>query len=571
MHKSTPLIFLLVVCSVTAFGQWTDVLNNNINFEVLVTESRYSGDNDFDGNADPAVGTYIEIVNANLEYSECVTWDCEAPCTYTNYNDLDGISAEDLPFDSKIYAELYAHESDATNVNECDYHVGDDHNFASAATFRDGSEEILVVYPNVNFYPCAWNQWLGDGSSLLYPNSSIWDQKMKTIWRYTHGDDISDPLDFGTLADQNAVSDVNSNRELIYTPTVAVQYNSLDNSVNISPDIYYSFTLSANANVTISTGNPHTNFDTYLKLFTEQGAFLVLNDDYGTGTSSLINEDLCAGTYIFLVEGFGINEGVFEVSVEAEYYASTQPTVTPTVYNTSCEDATDGSVYWTIGGGLPPYSNFWESDPVGQSNQTGLGVGQYVASVEDACGVLSAAFVSVENGDDQNPTANCVSSVDVLVSGSGQTQLNPMDVDNGSTDNCGIDVMVVNPALYDINDVGANNATLTVYDDNGNFSECQFTANVQNVTSISETENSEGRLVVYPNPSDGLFNLEVAELSSNDNAILMIVDNLGRTVYSETITSNTNRLDLSELSSGIYSCILQNGETISKTDIAILK
>ncbi len=564
---ATLTSFLLLSDSVSA--QWTDVVNNNINFEIRIKENYYGGDNDFDGNADPAITTYIEIDNTGLVYNECTDWDCSAPCSYTNFHSSDRLTGEDMPFDSEFYAEIEAHESDASH-SECIYQTGDDHEYSEWANFRSGQQTMLVVYPHIDFYPANWNRWLAGGNTAwLYPNSSVWDQQLESTWRYTHGDEFGDPLSFGTLINQQIRSDVNSNRDVDHSYQTDLHYYNHDDSTNASPDVFYSFTLTSVATVTISTDHAETGFDTYLKLFDENATLLAEDDDSGSGERAVITKDICeAGTYIFMVEGYGPLTGVFKVSVEAEY-STAQVTISPNITHVSCPGAMDGLVVWGVSGGLPPYNRMWESNASGGVEED-LAIGSYVASVEDACGTFSAAFIEVENGDDTNPVANCISYTDITVSGSGQTSIAPSSLDNGSTDNCGITQTILTPSIFTAANAGPNNAIFTVYDANGNTDTCAVTVNVQVITGIEEPI-SQRDILVFPNPGSGLFKFDFSSVEISEGAMLVILDNLGRVVFSNPITSTIHDFDLSNLSPGIYHCALQNTQAIINTEMVVIR
>ncbi|MEY3050908.1 MAG: hypothetical protein RLY31_693, partial [Bacteroidota bacterium] len=61
----------------------------------------------------------------------------------------------------------------------------------------------------------------------------------------------------------------------------------------------------------------------------------------------------------------------------------------------------------------------------------------------------------------------------------GQASLSVAQVDNGSTDACGIDTMFISQTGFDCSHIGPNTVTLTVTDNNGNTSNCQSTVTVQ--------------------------------------------------------------------------------------------
>lgn len=98
----------------------------------------------------------------------------------------------------------------------------------------------------------------------------------------------------------------------------------------------------------------------------------------------------------------------------------------------------------------------------------------------------------------------------------------------------------------------------------GNGSGCDQTetlAITSIVASIFETSVLNTR--IYPNPSTGVFNIE---LDTKDMVNLSILDLSGKVVYTEQYAGSTHHLDLSQLVSGIYLLTLQTteGHAISK-------
>ncbi|MBK6953144.1 MAG: T9SS type A sorting domain-containing protein [Crocinitomicaceae bacterium] len=88
------------------------------------------------------------------------------------------------------------------------------------------------------------------------------------------------------------------------------------------------------------------------------------------------------------------------------------------------------------------------------------------------------------------------------------------------------------------------------------------TVEIIDVTAIKEKENN---LVVYPNPFTN--QIVVSGITPNENCVVTIYDQSGRTVCTKTITSTSNQLvleNLDALASGIYTLQIFYGESISK-------
>lgn len=69
--------------------------------------------------------------------------------------------------------------------------------------------------------------------------------------------------------------------------------------------------------------------------------------------------------------------------------------------------------------------------------------------------------------------------------------------------------------------------------------------------NVGIAENTSGGIMVYPNPSNGMFNL--SSISKLNEATLIVLDITGKKIFQTTIISGTNfMLDLSQESNGIY-------------------
>ncbi len=97
--------------------------------------------------------------------------------------------------------------------------------------------------------------------------------------------------------------------------------------------------------------------------------------------------------------------------------------------------------------------------------------------VNDVANNLSTCTANVTVVDDTDPTAIC-QDVTVCLDGTGLGFLAASDVNDGSTDACGIQSPTVNPFIFGCGNIGDNTVTLTVTDNNSNQSTCTAYASV---------------------------------------------------------------------------------------------
>lgn len=82
-------------------------------------------------------------------------------------------------------------------------------------------------------------------------------------------------------------------------------------------------------------------------------------------------------------------------------------------------------------------------------------------------------------------------------------------------------------------------------------------------------ENDVHEVVVYPNPADDQFTVNVAQL--NSDASVSVIDITGKAVYTGTIFSGANQLtiDVQNFASGIYELTIENNAGISSKKVRV--
>ncbi len=214
------------------------------------------------------------------------------------------------------------------------------------------------------------------------------------------------------------------------------------------------------------------------------------------------------------------------------------------VTNISCSGAGDGSISVTTSGSGLSYD--WDIDGTGDFNDpqsvAGLDSGTYVLQLMNADGCMVSQTFNVTE-----PAALALSatSTDELLGSDGTIDLTvsggipnyTYDWDNDGTGD--------NDDTQDLNGLTPGSYTVIVYDDNG----CSDTLTVDVGTQVGVSTLEAIDFKVYPNPTYDNITLE-----SNKSLpyTVTLLDNTGRLISSENVSTSNYQIDLSGLSKGIY-------------------
>ena len=132
------------------------------------------------------------------------------------------------------------------------------------------------------------------------------------------------------------------------------------------------------------------------------------------------------------------------------------------------------------------------------------------------------------------------------------------DIDNGSSDNCGISDIQISQTQFTDEHVGENIISLTVTDNYGNISSCDAIVTVD--AGLGIDDNTLANISLYPNPSSDLVFIKGA----NTELEAVVFDLLGKQVMREFIT---DKLDISCLEKGTYIINLTDGINTSSHKI----
>jgi gliding motility-associated-like protein len=179
-----------------------------------------------------------------------------------------------------------------------------------------------------------------------------------------------------------------------------------------------------------------------------------------------------------------------------------------------------------------------------------------VLTVEDKNGNSSSSEAIVTVEDNVAPVV-AIQNITVQLDAEGNATITPEDIDNGSSDACGISEMTLDNATFDCSHVGENTVTLTVEDNNGNISSSEAIVTVEdNVAPVVITQeitvqlDAEGNATITPamidNGSADACGISEMTLDNaifdcsnvgENTVVLTVEDNNGNTTSAEAIVT----------------------------------
>ncbi|RLG29660.1 hypothetical protein DRO03_06690, partial [Methanosarcinales archaeon] len=201
----------------------------------------------------------------------------------------------------------------------------------------------------------------------------------------------------------------------------------------------------------------------------------------------------------------------------------------------------------------------YEANP-SEFNCSQVGDNIVTLTVTDLSGATGTCTAIVTVEDNIAPIAAC-QDITIQLDANGQASLNATDVNNGSTDACGIASMMVSPNSFNCSNIGVNTVTLTITDVNGNVSTCESTVTVEdNVAPIALCQDiiiqldefgtasiTAGQIDNGSNDACGIADLSVTPNTFDctnigaNTVILTVTDNNGNTSTCEsTVTVEDN-------------------------------
>ncbi len=282
------------------------------------------------------------------------------------------------------------------------------------------------------------------------------------------------------IADFDGGSSDNCNTEVYFSNDLTISQTSFFNTNN-SPGAGQSFTATVTGILKIvrimvdrNYGNRTFNFyngsgtgtvgSIGSPVYTETGVVLV-DSNGGTIWSEVTLSTpfpvIAGNTYSFVIERF-----------TRVYYGGDNYPGGEYIWR---YDTTSGCCTW---GDLAFELEFLEFNEALDLDCDDVGIQSFDITAIDSSGNMDtcAALITVE--DMVQPTVVC-QNITVQLDATGNAMITAADVDNGSTDACGIASTVINITSFDCSNIGTNNVELTVTDTNGNSDTCTTIVTVE--------------------------------------------------------------------------------------------
>ena len=182
-----------------------------------------------------------------------------------------------------------------------------------------------------------------------------------------------------------------------------------------------------------------------------------------------------------------------------------------------------------------------------------IGENEVIITASDSLGNISQCNSTVTVIDEQSPYVAC-SNVTITLE-NGVANLSIEQINNGSTDACGIEAYELSQTEFTEQDLGENSISMIVTDQNGNQSVCEVIVTVDQ--GLSLIDNSLNEIHLFPNPAENMVTINNVYSDTN----ISVYDILGKHYRLNKINSlenNSISINISPLDTGIYFIRIQD-------------
>ena len=327
-----------------------------------------------------------------------------------------------------------------------------------------------------------------------------------TSWSWTFGDG-------STSTAQNPIH--NYTTPGVYTVTLTVSNSGGNDSTTETVRISSPITASISSQTNVSCNGGANGSATA----TASGGISPYSYSWApSGGNNATATGLSAGSYTVTVTDDNGCTDMANVTITEP--TAVNATIT-TFTNASCPGAFDGSATVSVSGGVAPFDYQWSNGALTENTNatsntvTGLGGTTYNVTVTDANGCSDNTTVTITDIDTTPPVANCAAPFTVQLNANGDAAITVNDINNGSTDNCGIASITISQSLFTCADVGDNAVTLTVTDNSGNIDICTTTVTVED--TVAPTITCPAPITVNNDPGECGANVTIPMPTVSDN------------------------------------------------------
>ncbi|MFD2552652.1 HYR domain-containing protein [Bizionia sediminis] len=318
--------------------------------------------------------------------------------------------------------------------------------------------------------------------------------------------------DFATPVDNLTLSGSSSNTAIVANANIVASSTGADRTITITPVTDAQGSATITLTVTNDFGVSETT--TFDVSFTDSELPTVMTQDITvqldangevTITPDLVNngstdncgfDDMSLDITNFTCEDIGANQVILSITDFSGNVSTDTAIVTvedalaPTVMTQDITVQLDANGEVTI---TPDLVNNGSTDNCGFDDMSlditnftceDIGANQVILSITDFSGNVSTdtAIVTVE--DALAPTV-ATQNITVQLDANGEAMIAASDIDNGSSDNCGIASMTLSSTNFDCSHLGANTVVLTVTDGSGNVSTMAAEVTVEDTTGAT--------------------------------------------------------------------------------------
>ena len=240
----------------------------------------------------------------------------------------------------------------------------------------------------------------------------------------------------------------------------------------------------------------------------------VWSDAGATSTQDITG--LSAGTYTVVVTD---NNGCSD-SLTATLSQPNPILLGLTVDDVSCTGLSDGAVNLTVSGGTGAYTYSWTQGAVSvgtTQDLTNVAAGTYSVVVTDANGCSESGTAVVGMTDSILPNI-LTQNISIYLNAAGQASITVPQIDNGSSDGCGLDTLYLDQYTFGCGQLGANTVLLTGIDVNGNRDSATATVTVND--TIAPVISCPADFTAYAAPDSNLTSIVWPAATATDNCII---------------------------------------------------